>query len=105
MGSVSRIDRPKPWRARYYAPDGRQISKSFRRKIDGDISFEALTNSDRVEVCRDRDPYPSLEVYQFVSGQVRTVLQQPELPILDPSKTAQFSLSNRAINDVGCTTS
>lgn len=36
MGSINRIDRPKPWRARYYAPDGRQISKSFRRKVDAE---------------------------------------------------------------------
>jgi len=36
MGSITRIDRPKPWRARYYSPDGRQISKTFRRKIDAE---------------------------------------------------------------------
>ena len=36
MGSIQRIDRPKPWRARYRAPDGRQISKSFRRKVDAE---------------------------------------------------------------------
>jgi integrase len=36
MGSIQRIDRPKPWRARYRAPDGRQHSKSFKRKIDAE---------------------------------------------------------------------
>lgn len=36
MGSIQRIDRPKPWRARYRGPDGRQHSKSFKRKIDAE---------------------------------------------------------------------
>lgn len=36
MGSIQRIDRPKPWLARYRAPDGRQHSKSFHRKIDAE---------------------------------------------------------------------
>lgn len=36
MGSIQRIDRPKPWLARYRAPDGKQHSKSFRRKVDAE---------------------------------------------------------------------
>jgi integrase len=36
MGSIQRIDRPKPWRARYRGPNGRQHSKSFKRKIDAE---------------------------------------------------------------------
>jgi integrase len=36
MGSIQRIDRPKPWRARYRGPDGRQHSKSFKRKVDAE---------------------------------------------------------------------
>jgi integrase len=36
MGSISKIDRPKPWRARYRGPDGRQHSKSFSRKVDAE---------------------------------------------------------------------
>ena len=36
MGSVQRINRPKPWLARYRAPDGRQHSKTFHRKIDAE---------------------------------------------------------------------
>lgn len=36
MGSIQRIDRPKPWLARYTGPDGRQHSKSFGRKIDAE---------------------------------------------------------------------
>lgn len=36
MGSVQRVDRPKPWLARYRAPDGRQFSRSFKRKVDAD---------------------------------------------------------------------
>lgn len=31
-----RPDRPKPWRARYRGPDGRNHSKSFKRKVDAD---------------------------------------------------------------------
>ncbi|HZD23278.1 MAG TPA: N-terminal phage integrase SAM-like domain-containing protein, partial [Acidimicrobiia bacterium] len=36
MGSIQRIDRPKPWLARYRGPDGRQHSKTFRRKVDAE---------------------------------------------------------------------
>jgi len=37
MGYVQRReDRPKPWLARYKAPDGRLHSKSFRRKVDAE---------------------------------------------------------------------
>lgn len=36
MGSVQRVDRPKPWLARYRAPDGRQYSRSFKRKVDAE---------------------------------------------------------------------
>jgi integrase len=36
MGSIQRIDRPNPWRARYRGPDGRERSKSFRRKVDAE---------------------------------------------------------------------
>jgi integrase len=34
VGSIQRVDRPKPWLARYRGPDGRQHSKAFRRKVD-----------------------------------------------------------------------
>lgn len=36
MGSVQRVDRPNPWLARYRAPDGRQYSRSFKRKVDAE---------------------------------------------------------------------
>jgi integrase len=36
MGAIQRVDRPKPWLARYRAPDGRQHSKSFGRKVDAE---------------------------------------------------------------------
>lgn len=36
MSIQHRPDRPKPWRARYYGPDRRERSKSFRRKIDAE---------------------------------------------------------------------
>lgn len=36
MGSVQRVDRPKPWLARYRAPDGRQRSRSFKREVDAE---------------------------------------------------------------------
>lgn len=36
MGSVHRIDRPKPWLAKYRGPDGRQHSRSFHRKVDAE---------------------------------------------------------------------
>ncbi|MGH8926089.1 MAG: tyrosine-type recombinase/integrase [Acidimicrobiia bacterium] len=48
MGSIQRVDRSKPWRARYWGPDGRQHSKSFARKVDAErwlkvSEAEALT--------------------------------------------------------------
>jgi integrase len=36
VSSIQRIDRPKPWRARYDGPDGREHSRSFRRKVDAE---------------------------------------------------------------------
>lgn len=36
MGSIQRIERPKPWRARYRGPDGREHSRAFRRKVDAE---------------------------------------------------------------------
>lgn len=36
MGSVRRVDRPKPWLARYQGPDGRQHSKTFARKVEAE---------------------------------------------------------------------
>ncbi len=37
-GSVKRLtqDRPKPWRARYRGPDGRERSRTFARKVDAE---------------------------------------------------------------------
>lgn len=48
MGSIERVDRPKPWRAVYRGPDRRKHSKSFARKIDAErwlkvSEAEALT--------------------------------------------------------------
>ena len=34
MAIDRRPDRPKPWRARYWGPDGRQHSRSFERKTE-----------------------------------------------------------------------
>lgn len=36
MGSIQKIDRPKPWRARYRALDGKERSRSFMRKVDAE---------------------------------------------------------------------
>lgn len=51
MGSIQhRGDRPKPWRARFNGPDGRQHSKSFERKIDAERWLRAeLRRLDRGE--------------------------------------------------------
>lgn len=48
-GSVQhRPDRPKPWRARYRGPDGREHSRSFARKLDADRWLrQQLTEADR----------------------------------------------------------
>ncbi|HUF14652.1 MAG TPA: tyrosine-type recombinase/integrase [Acidimicrobiia bacterium] len=50
MGSIQRIERPKPWRARYRAPDGRQHSRSFTRKVDAEKWLRSEEgNADRGE--------------------------------------------------------
>jgi hypothetical protein len=36
MGNIQRVNRSKPWRARYWGPDGRQHSRSFARKVDAE---------------------------------------------------------------------
>ena len=36
MGSIERVDRPKPWLARYRGPDGRRHSRTFRRKVEAE---------------------------------------------------------------------
>ena len=37
MGSIQRrVERAKPWRARYRAPDGKEHSRSFERKLDAE---------------------------------------------------------------------
>ncbi len=37
MGSIQRREeRAKPWRARYRAPDGKEHSRSFERKLDAE---------------------------------------------------------------------
>ncbi len=49
MGSIQkRPDRPKPWRARYRGPDGRQRSQSFRTKVKAERWLrDQLTRLDR----------------------------------------------------------
>lgn len=47
MSIQHRPDRPKPWRARYYGPDHRERSKSFRRKIDAE-RWLATQTADKV---------------------------------------------------------
>jgi integrase len=61
MGSIQRLDRPKPWRARYRAPDGRQISKSFRRKADAE-KWLLLEEGD-VLAGRWHDPRSGTELF------------------------------------------
>ena len=61
MGSIERVDRPKPWRARYRAPDGRKISKSFRRKADAE-KWLLLEEGD-VLAGRWHDPQSGTELF------------------------------------------
>lgn len=43
MGSIKkRHGRPKPWQARYRAPDGRQRSRQFSRKVDAERFLAAV---------------------------------------------------------------
>jgi integrase len=36
MGNIQRVNRSKPWRARYWGPDGRQHTKNFARQVDAE---------------------------------------------------------------------
>jgi integrase len=47
-GHIERVDRPKPWRARYRGIDGRSHSRSFRTKVEAERWLrERLTDLDR----------------------------------------------------------
>ena len=61
MGSIERVDRSKPWRARYIAPDGRRISKSFRRKADAERWL--LLEEGDVLAGRWHDPQSGTELF------------------------------------------
>jgi ribosomal protein L34 len=61
MGYIERLDRPKPWRARYRTPDGRTISKSFRRK--GDAEKWLLLEEGDVLAGRWHDPRSGTELF------------------------------------------
>ena len=61
MGSIERVDRPKPWRARYRSPDGRNISKSFRRKAEAE-KWLLLEEGD-VLAGRWHDPQSGAELF------------------------------------------
>jgi len=51
----------QPWRARYRAPDGRQISKSFRRKVDAERWL--LLEEGDVLAGRWHDPASGTELF------------------------------------------
>lgn len=76
MGSIQRVDRSKPWRARYWGPDGRQHSKSFARKVDAErwlkvSEAEALT-SRWVDPAAGTEPFgPYAE--EWIAGKRSTV--------------------------------
>ena len=61
MGSIERVDRPKPWRARYRTPDGRRVSQSFRRKADAE-KWLLLEEGD-VLAGRWHDPRSGTELF------------------------------------------
>lgn len=46
MGSIQRIERPKPWLAGYRGPDGRQHSKTFSRKVGAERWLRDLNRGD-----------------------------------------------------------
>lgn len=50
IGSIHRIDRPKPWLATYRGPDGRQHSRTFLRKVEAEVWLRREeSNADRGE--------------------------------------------------------
>lgn len=61
MGAIERVDRPKPWRARYRTPDGRRVSQSFRRKADAE-KWLLLEEGD-VLAGRWHDPRSGTELF------------------------------------------
>jgi integrase len=76
MGSIQRVDRAKPWRARYWGPDGRQHSKSFVRKVDAErwlkiSEAEALTGR-WVDPAAGVEPFGSY-AEEWMAGKRSTV--------------------------------
>ncbi len=74
-GSIQhRPDRPKPWRARYRGPDGRQHSKAFARKVDADKWLRGeLAKADRGEWVDPGAGSVSVEEWsrRWLAGRVR----------------------------------
>jgi hypothetical protein len=80
-GSIQRVDRPKPWLARYRAPDGRQIAKSFRRKVDAE-RWLVLEEGD-VLAGRWHDPASGSELFsdfcqKWLEGRSPTVARKTQ---------------------------
>lgn len=46
--------------------------------INGEIGLLAIPGTDRIAWCVDRDPFPSLEIYQDVNGMTRTLVRDSE---------------------------
>ena len=72
--------------------------------INGELSFQPIPGSERIRLCRNRDPFPSLEAYQFVDNRTVVLGTEKELTAryTSPGLDAPFSLSPFAPNDRGC---
>lgn len=79
MGSIRRVDRPKPWRARYRAPNGRGVSQSFRRKVEAE-KWLLLEEGDAL-AGRWHDPASGTELFSdycrnWLEGRAPTVAEK-----------------------------
>jgi len=76
--------------------------KGLTPAINGNVSVETIPEGDQIEFCQNRDPYPSLEVYQFVNGAIRKVLAENELPMENSLWPSWGALSPVAPRNTGC---
>lgn len=66
MGHIRRVDRPKPWLARYTGADGKEHSRSFRRKVDAEKWLRA--EESKIDRAEWTDPSGGKQVFSSLAA-------------------------------------
>jgi integrase len=105
MGNIQRVNRSKPWRARYWGPDGRQHSKSFARKVDAErwlkVSEAESLTSRWVDPAAGAEPFGAYAeewiavkrstVGETTATNTESLLRARILPEFGPKKLKQIT--------------